>query len=193
MNRLAEESLVRSSIIFSNKLKTLINGAVCCSCDRHCSSNDVNLKVDLSETKQNKQKIIIIIKNRNVFKVHGSPAVGYLTIKLQNSTWYKCLNLSQTGSRTYVSTYAHTYVNIFVQTNGHSYARTHVRKTEKLYALSDAGAKNTAFEHSMSCPEIVIDTAYALLLLFIYLFIYFFFSKYMLLHSVKLYAAILTA
>ena len=31
-----------------------------------------------------------------------APAVGYVTIKLQNSTWYKCLNLSQTGSHTYV-------------------------------------------------------------------------------------------
>ena len=52
-----------------------------------------------------------------------APAVGYLTIKLQNSTWYKCLNLSLTGSRTYVHT--------FVQKDVHSYARTHVRKTKK--------------------------------------------------------------
>ena len=32
-------------------------------------------------------------------------AVGYLTLKLQNSTWYKCLNPSLTGSRTYLCTY----------------------------------------------------------------------------------------
>ena len=50
-------------------------------------------------------------------------AVGYLTIKLQNSTWYKCLNLSLTGSRTYIHT--------FVQMDVHSYPRTHIRKTKK--------------------------------------------------------------
>ena len=54
-----------------------------------------------------------------------APAVGYLTIKLQNSTWYRCLNLSLTGSLTYVCTYT------FVQTDVHSYACNHVRKTEK--------------------------------------------------------------
>ena len=59
-----------------------------------------------------------------------APAVGYLTIKLQNSTWYKCLNLCLTGSRTYV----HTYVHTFVQMDVNSYARTHIQKTEKLYA-----------------------------------------------------------
>ena len=36
-----------------------------------------------------------------------APAVGYPTIKLQNSTWYKCLNLSLTGSRMYM--YVCTY------------------------------------------------------------------------------------
>ena len=41
-----------------------------------------------------------------------APAVGYLTIKLQNSTGYKCLNLSLTGLRTYVYT--------FVQKDVHS-------------------------------------------------------------------------
>ena len=55
-----------------------------------------------------------------------APAVGYLTIKLQNSTWYKCLNLSLTGSRTYVCMYVHTLVC--------TYPRMHVQKTEKLYA-----------------------------------------------------------
>ena len=34
-----------------------------------------------------------------------APAVGYLIITLQNSTCYKCLNLSLTGSRTYVCMY----------------------------------------------------------------------------------------
>ena len=33
-----------------------------------------------------------------------APTVWYLTINLQNSTWYKCLNLSLTGSHTYVTT-----------------------------------------------------------------------------------------
>ena len=55
-----------------------------------------------------------------------APAVGYLTIKLQNSTWYKCLKLSLTGSYSYRRTYI----------------CTHIRKTEKLSApaSSDAGA-----------------------------------------------------
>ena len=52
-----------------------------------------------------------------------APAVGYLTIKLQNSTWYKCLNLSLTGSRMYGCTYKHT----FVQKDVHLYAHTHIR------------------------------------------------------------------
>ena len=52
----------------------------------------------------------------------NAPAVGYLTIKLQNSTWCKCLNLNLTGSRTYTHWYRRTYF------------RTHVQKTEKLYA-----------------------------------------------------------
>ena len=62
-----------------------------------------------------------------------APAVGYLTIKLQNSTWYKCLNLSLTGSRMYVRTYTHSYRRTYIRT------RTHVRKTEKLYAPGKAG------------------------------------------------------
>ena len=53
-----------------------------------------------------------------------APAVRYLTIKLQNSTWYKCLNLSLTGS--YVRTYTHLYRR--------TYIRMHIQKTEKLYA-----------------------------------------------------------
>ena len=59
-----------------------------------------------------------------------APAVGYLTIKLQNSTWYKCLNLSLTGSRTYVCTHIRTEGHTFVR----MYTCTHVPKTEKLYA-----------------------------------------------------------
>ena len=47
-----------------------------------------------------------------------APAVGYLTIKLQNSTWYKCLNRSLTGSRTYVHTHIHTEGRTFVRTYG---------------------------------------------------------------------------
>ena len=48
--------------------------------------------------------------------------MGYLTIKLQNSTWYKCLNLSLTGSQMYICTCVHT----FVQKEVHKYARTHI-------------------------------------------------------------------
>ena len=59
-----------------------------------------------------------------------APAVGYLTIKLQNSTWYKCLNLSLTRS--------HMYVRTHIRTEGRTlvcmYPRTHIRKIEKLYA-----------------------------------------------------------
>ena len=51
-----------------------------------------------------------------------APTVGYLTKKLQNSTWYKCLNWGLIGSRTYICMYTHSY-------------RTYIRtKTEKLYA-----------------------------------------------------------
>ena len=61
------------------------------------------------------------------------PAVGYLTIKLKNSTWYKCHNRSLTGSHMYVRmyivcTYVHTYVHTFVQKDVHSNARTVYRK-----------------------------------------------------------------
>ena len=51
-------------------------------------------------------------------------AVGDQTIKLQNSTWYKCLNRSL-NRISYVCTYVHT----FVQKDVHSYARTENRKT----------------------------------------------------------------
>ena len=63
-----------------------------------------------------------------------APAVGYLTKKLKNSTWYKCLNLSLTGS--------HMYVHTFVQMAVHSYAHIHIRKTKNYMPLasSDAGA-----------------------------------------------------
>ena len=54
-----------------------------------------------------------------------APAVGYLTIKLQNSTWYKCLNLSLTESRTYVCTHIRTDRHTFVRT----YPRMENRKT----------------------------------------------------------------
>ena len=49
--------------------------------------------------------------------------MGYLTIKLQNYTWYKCLNLSLKGSRTCVP-HIHTEGHTFVQKDIHSYART---------------------------------------------------------------------
>ena len=65
-----------------------------------------------------------------------SPAVGYLTAKLQNSTWYKCLNLSLTGSRTYICTYIYT----FVQKDVHLYAPTQKLKNYMHLASSDAGA-----------------------------------------------------
>ena len=54
-----------------------------------------------------------------------APAVRYLTIKLQNSTWYKCVKLSLTGSRMYVRTHIHTGGHKFVRT----YPRTENRKT----------------------------------------------------------------
>ena len=53
----------------------------------------------------------------------NAPAVGYLTIKLQNSTWYKCLNLSLRESRTY----ARTYVCTHIRTDRHTFVRTHPR------------------------------------------------------------------
>ena len=62
-----------------------------------------------------------------------APAVGYLTIKLQNSTWYKCLNLSLTGSRMYVCmyvpTYTHLYRRTYILTHVPTYAPTENRKT----------------------------------------------------------------
>ena len=70
-----------------------------------------------------------------------APAVGSLTIKLQNSTWYKCLNLSLTGSRMYICMYVHTYVHTHIRdiradkrTFICTYPCMHVQKTEKLYA-----------------------------------------------------------
>ena len=57
-----------------------------------------------------------------------APGVGYLTIKLQNSTWYKCLNPSLTGSHTYVRMYVRTYTHLYRR----MYIRRHVWKTEKL-------------------------------------------------------------
>ena len=58
-----------------------------------------------------------------------APAVGYLTIKLQNSTWYKCLNRSLTGSRTYVCTYTHSYRRTYIRTYVPTYACTENQKT----------------------------------------------------------------
>ena len=55
------------------------------------------------------------------------PQWGYLTLKLQNSTWYKCLNLSLTGSRTYVCTYIRMYTCMYIHTFVQKDARTHVR------------------------------------------------------------------
>ena len=72
--------------------------------------------------------LLFLLKLEMCPKYRDAPAVGYLTIKLQNFTWYKCLNLSLTGSQS-------TYVHTFVQTDKHLYACTHVRKTEKLYQM----------------------------------------------------------
>ena len=52
------------------------------------------------------------------------------TMKLQNSTWYKHLNLSLTGSHTYVRTHIGTEGCTFVR----MYPHTHIGKTKKLYA-----------------------------------------------------------
>ena len=50
-----------------------------------------------------------------------APAVGYLTIKLlQNSTWYKWLNLSLTGSCMYLRTHIRTEGCTFVRTYPHT-------------------------------------------------------------------------
>ena len=65
-----------------------------------------------------------------------APAVGYLTIKLQNSTWYKCLNLSLTGSRT-LRTYTHSYRRTYIHTHVCTYEKP---KTYMPPASSDAGA-----------------------------------------------------
>ena len=56
--------------------------------------------------------LISIISNSQVFLLKlemcpqytDAPAVGYLIIKPQTSTWCKCLNLSLTGSSMYVRT-----------------------------------------------------------------------------------------
>ena len=58
-----------------------------------------------------------------------APAVGYLTIKLQNSTWYKCLNLSLTGSPTYVCMYICTHIRTEGRTFVCTYLRMENRKT----------------------------------------------------------------
>ena len=65
-----------------------------------------------------------------------APNVGYLTIKLQNSTWYKCLNLSLTGSCTYICTHIHIDRCTFVRTD----PRTENRKNYMPPASSDAEA-----------------------------------------------------
>ena len=52
-----------------------------------------------------------------------APAVGYLTIKLQISTWYKCLNLSLTGSRMYVHTFAQKDVHLYLRTHVCTYGK----------------------------------------------------------------------
>ena len=82
----------------------------------------------ISLRKQAYSNILKILQpTRNVSTVH---VMGYLTIKLQNSTWYKCLNLSLTGSCMYLCTHIHTEGHTFIG----MYTHTHVRKTEKLYA-----------------------------------------------------------
>ena len=67
----------------------------------------------------NKYILVFICQIEMCPQYTDAPAVGYLTIKLQNSTWYKCLNLSLTGS--------HMYVHTFVQKDVHSYTHTHIR------------------------------------------------------------------
>ena len=53
-------------------------------------------------------------QTRNVSAVHGChPPVGYLTIKLQNSTWYKCL---ESNRITYICTYTHSYRRMYIRT-----------------------------------------------------------------------------
>ena len=95
---------------------------------------------------------------RNVSTELGCPSVGYLTIKLQNSTWYKCLSLTGSG----------TYVHTFVQTDVHSYARTHVCTYGKPIkymhpASSDAGHKILIFfifwsSHRLRVPDRTAST-----------------------------------
>ena len=74
------------------------------------------------------------------------PAVGYLTIKLLNSTWYKCLNLRLTGSRMYACMYVRTHIRTEGRTFVRTYPHTKNRKTicpqhhPMRGASSDAGA-----------------------------------------------------
>ena len=66
-----------------------------------------------------------------------APAVGYLTIKLQNSTWYKCLNLSLIGSRMYACMYVRTHI----RTEGRTFVPTYEKPENYMpLASSDAGA-----------------------------------------------------
>ena len=58
-----------------------------------------------------------------------APAVGYPTIKLQNSIWYKCLNSSLTESRTYICKYIRTHIRTEGRTFVRRYAHTENRKT----------------------------------------------------------------
>ena len=50
-----------------------------------------------------------------------APVVEDLTIKLQKSTWYECLNPSLAGSRMYICTYVRTHI----RTEGRTFVRTY--------------------------------------------------------------------
>ena len=63
----------------------------------------------------------------------GAPAMGYMTIKPQNSAWYKCLNLSLTGSGMYICTYICTYTQLYRRAYIHMHVPTY-GKPKKLYA-----------------------------------------------------------
>ena len=71
--------------------------------------------------------LLVDVREKMCPQYTDAPAVGNLTIKLQNSTLYKCLNLSLTGSCTVYN--LRTYVYTFVQTDVHSYARMENLKT----------------------------------------------------------------
>ena len=68
----------------------------------------------------------------------GALAVAYMTIKLQNSTWNKCLNLSLTGS--HVRTYIHTHIRTEWRTFVRTYPRMENRKNYMPPSIIRCGA-----------------------------------------------------